>query len=477
MKCFRLLVVTLAFATALAGCQKKKEPKYYESNRKDSAGVSAPVQPQKDIIATQQAFTNLVKVVTPSVVNISTIGKKKLVQPFFEFSPFFDDFFGPKGRPQYKRESSLGSGFILNKDGYIVTNDHVVRDAETIRVKLSNEKVYTGKVIGSDPKTDIAIVKISAQESLTPAVLGDSDKLQVGQWAIAIGNPFGLDRTVTVGVISATGRSDMGIETYEDFIQTDASINPGNSGGPLLNIYGEVIGINTAIVASGQGIGFAIPVNMAKQVVSQLIAKGSVSRGWLGVSIQPLTEDMARSFGLSGTGGALVNDVVPGSPAAKAGIQQGDVITSFAGTAVKDVRQLQRLVADTPAGKKVEVEIVREGRKLRLTLATAPAESATSPSPRGGEGEQDLIGLSVQELSGDLHARGLSGVKVLEVDPDGAAAESGVQRGDIIVSVNQRKVKNVADYFKAIKDAENRGVATLLIRRGTAAIYFTIRLR
>ncbi|MBJ6727079.1 DegQ family serine endoprotease [Geomesophilobacter sediminis] len=480
MKSLRLFIVPLILVLLLSGCKKKHEPKYYESGRQEGERVEAPVQPQKDILATQQAFTNLVKVVTPSVVNISTIGKKKMVQPFFEFSPFFDDFFGPRGRPQYKRESSLGSGFILNKDGYIVTNDHVVRDAETIRVKLSNEKVYTGKVIGSDPKTDIAVIKISAKESLSPAVLGDSDKLQVGQWAVAIGNPFGLDRTVTVGVISATGRSDMGIETYEDFIQTDASINPGNSGGPLLNIYGEVIGINTAIVASGQGIGFAIPANMAKQVVSQLISKGSVSRGWLGVSIQPVTEDMARSFGLPGAGGALVNEVVAGSPAAKAGIQQGDVITSFGGVKVKDVRQLQRLVADTPVGKKVDVELLREGKRVKVTLATAPAENAPQQPQRGNNednGQQDLLGLSVQELPRELKARGMSGVRVVDLDPDGAAAESGIQRGDVIVSVNQKKVKNLAEYYQMMKDAEDRGAATLLVKRGNASIYFSIRLR
>jgi serine protease Do len=294
---FRIILVSLATVTALAACKKEEQPLFSESNRQGTA--EAPVKDvPKDILATQQAFTSLVKGVTPAVVNISTVSKKKLVEPFFEISPFFDDFFGGMQRPRYRRENSLGSGFIINKDGYIVTNDHVVRDAESIRVKLSNENVYDGKVVGGDPKTDIAIIKINAKEELPVAVLGDSDKLQVGQWAIAIGNPFGLDRTVTVGVVSATGRSNMGIETYENFIQTDASINPGNSGGPLLNIYGEVIGINTAIVAAGQGIGFAIPINMSKQVVTQLIKKGSVTRGWLGVSIQPVTEELAQSFGL-----------------------------------------------------------------------------------------------------------------------------------------------------------------------------------
>ncbi len=475
MKSIRLLVACLIVSTLMLACQKEEEATLYESGRKES--VPPPVQEvPKDLLATQQAFTNLVKSVTPSVVNISTIGKKKLVRPFFESSPFFDEFFGESVRPQYRREHSLGSGFILNKDGFIVTNDHVVRDAETIQVKLSNESVYTGKVIGSDPKTDIAVIKIDAKEPLPAAVLGDSNKLQVGQWAIAIGNPFGLDRTVTVGVVSATGRSNMGIETYEDFIQTDASINPGNSGGPLLNIYGEVIGINTAIVAAGQGIGFAIPVNMAKQVVTQLISKGNVSRGWLGVSIQSVTEEMANSFGLPKAQGALVNDVVPGGPAAQAGIMQGDVITGFAGSAVKDVRQLQRLVGETPIGKKVEVELFRDGKKLKVFVTTTPAESAQAQQ-RPSEREAGLLGLSVEELGAEMRSRGVSGVVVSDLEPGGIAEESGIQRGDVIVSVNRRKVSNLAEYQRAMKDASKRGAVALLVKRGSASIYFALKLR
>ena len=477
MKYARLLVAGLIVLGALSACKKKQGVTFYESNRKESA--EAPVKEvPKDILATQQGFITLVKNVTPSVVNISTIGKKKLVRPFFESSPFFEDFFGEKGEhPQYRREHSLGSGFIINKDGFIVTNDHVVRDAETIQVKLSNESVYTGKVIGSDPKTDIAVIKINAKEPLPAAVLGDSSKLQVGQWAVAIGNPFGLDRTVTVGVVSATGRSNMGIETYEDFIQTDASINPGNSGGPLLNIYGEVIGINTAIVAAGQGIGFAIPVNMAKQVVSQLISKGNVSRGWLGVSIQTVSEDMARSFGLAKSFGALVNEVVAGGPAAKAGILQGDVITAFDGNTVKDVRQLQRLVGETPVGKRVELELYRNGKPLKVFVTTVAAESAPAQAQIPTEREAGTLGLSVEELGADMRSRGMTGVVVSDLEPGGIAEDSGIQRGDVIVSVNQQKVRNLAEYQKAMKNAVGRGAVALLVRRGSASIYFALRLR
>ncbi|HEY4745334.1 MAG TPA: DegQ family serine endoprotease, partial [Desulfuromonadaceae bacterium] len=430
----------------------------------------------KDILATQQAFTNLVKAVTPSVVNISTVGKKKLVRPFFESSPFFEDFFGERSRPQYRRETSLGSGFILNKDGYIVTNDHVVRDAETIQVKLSNDKVYDAKVVGRDQKSDIAVIKIHAAD-LPTAVLGDSDKLEVGQWAIAIGNPFGLDRTMTVGVVSATGRSNMGIETYENFIQTDASINPGNSGGPLLNVYGEVIGINTAIVAAGQGIGFAIPVNMAKPIITQLIQKGNVSRGWLGVTIQPVTEELAKSFGLRQAKGALVNDVLKGSPADKAGIRQGDVITGFNGSEVKDPAHLQRLVSEAGVGKPVRVTVVRDGKTLDLNMTLANAENAPKQQrePRSNKGQQqgeaDPLGLVVDDLE-----RG-SGVVVVEVARGSAAEEAGIRHGDVIVSINRRKVANTADYSRIVEQAMDSGSLTILARRGNASIYFALRLK
>lgn len=475
-----LCTLPLLVLLILPGCKKKDGEFYSESSRPGTA--EAPVKEiSKDALATQQGFSNVAKSVTPAVVNISTVSKKKLVQPFFEFSPFFDDFFGGRQmRPQYRREKSLGSGFIINKDGYIITNDHVVRDAETIQVALSNEKTYTAKVIGSDQKTDIAVIKINANEEFPTAVLGDSDKLQVGQWAIAIGNPFGLNRTVTVGVVSATGRSNMGIETYEDFIQTDASINPGNSGGPLLNIYGEVIGINTAIVAAGQGIGFAIPINMAKNVVDQLVKKGSVTRGWLGVAIQPLTEDMAQSFGFRSTKGALVSEVMEGSPASKAGIRQGDIITRFNGREIKDSRQLQLEVAETPVGKTVAMEIFRDGRSQTVSVTVDNSDKAPSARPRAEEGlpaEEGLFGIAVEDVPKSLRAKGVSGVIVAGVDPEGIAADAGIQQGDVIVSVDKKKINSVNDYLKAMKDVERKGSVAFLVRRGNSSIYFALRLR
>lgn len=471
--CLILLTILLSFTLSSCGRDKEKNI-FYETGKVESPVKDVP----KDILATQQAFTNLVKVVTPAVVNISTVSKKKVVQPFFELSPFFGDFFEEMpARPRYRKESSLGSGFIINKDGYIITNDHVVRDAESIQVKLSNETIYDAKIVGSDSKSDIAVIKINSKEPLPVAVLGDSDKLQVGQWAIAIGNPFGLDRTVTVGVVSATGRSNMGIETYENFIQTDASINPGNSGGPLLNVNGEVIGINTAIVAAGQGIGFAIPVNMAKQIVEQLIKKGSVTRAWLGVAIQPVTEEIAASFGLPKARGALIADVMAGSPAEKAGLRQGDILVTFDGKEIKDARQLQLAVAEAPIGKQVVAEIYRDGRQQQVSLQLTSGESAAAQKPRSTKSAATWLGLEVDELPRSKAQSGISGVMVTAVDPDSVAAESGIQRGDIIISVNQRKTATIKEYEAAIKSAGKHGSAALLVRRGNASIYFALKLR
>ena len=470
----RLLLTAWLCAASLSGCSNKNDaPLFLESNRKGGVAEAPVKEVPTDILATQKAFSNVSKKVTPSVVNISTVSRKKIIQPFFEANPFFEDFFGA---PQTRRDKSLGSGFLISRDGYIVTNDHVVRDAESIQVKLSNDKVYDAKVVGGDHKTDIAVIKINATD-LPAAVLGNSDTLEAGQWASAIGNPFGLDRTMTVGVISATGRSNVGIETYENFIQTDASINPGNSGGPLLNVYGEVIGINTAIVAAGQGIGFAIPINMAKPVFSQLIQKGSVSRGYMGVTIQPVTEELARSFGLKQAKGALVNDVIKGSPADKAGIRQGDVITALNGSEVKDPSHLQRLVAETGVGKTAKISIFRDGKERELSISLASADSAPKQrqrEERGApeqDGEVDLLGLVVQDAEqGD-------GVVVVDAQRGGIAAESGIKRGDVIISINRKRTPTTAEYARIVQQAGRGGNLTILVRRGDASIYFALRIK
>jgi len=462
-------ICIIVFSFAISCGSKSDSPHFFESKRKAGEAEPPVKEVPADILSTQKAFSTVAKKVTPSVVNISTISKKKSVQPFFENSPFFDDFFNGH---QSRRDRSLGSGFIISKDGIIVTNDHVVRDAESIQVKLSNDKVYDAKIIGGDRKTDIAVIKINATD-LPVSVLGDSDKLEVGQWAIAIGNPFGLDRTMTVGVVSATGRSNVGIETYENFIQTDASINPGNSGGPLLNVYGEVIGINTAIVAAGQGIGFAIPVNMAKPIFTQLISKGSVSRGWMGVSIQPVTEELANSFGLSKASGALVNGVAKASPADKAGLRQGDVIVSFNGTEVKDSSHLQRIVAESAIGKPSKVTVFRDGKLLELTITLLNSDSATQQPRESGpgkpQGQVDQLGMIVQEANGE-------GLLVVDLARGSAAADAGIRRGDVIISINRKRINNVTDYQNAVSQAKG-GRMTILVKRGDSSIYFVIKLK
>jgi len=464
-------LLLVAVLSAISACSSKNDsPLFLESKRKPGEAEAPVKDVPADLLTTQKAFSTVAKKVTPSVVNISTISKKKIVQPFFEMNPFFEDFLAG---PQFKRDKSLGSGFIISKDGYIVTNDHVVRDAESVQVKLSNDKVYDAKVVGGDQKTDIAVIKIPAGD-LPVAVLGDSDKLEVGEWAIAIGNPFGLERSMTVGVISAKGRSNMGIETYENFIQTDASINPGNSGGPLLNIHGEVIGINTAIVAAGQGIGFAIPITMAKPIFSQLMQKGNVSRGYMGVTIQPVTEELAQSFGLKESKGALINDLLKGGPADKAGIRQGDIITNFNGTSVTDPSHLQRLVAEAGIGKSAKVEIMRDGKKLTVTMIlanadTAPKQHSSGSNRQSHSGDADILGLVVDD--GEQ-----AGAIIQNVEQRSIAAEAGIKRGDLIVSINRKAIHSAADYHLAINRAGKGGRVTILVRRGEASIYFAVRI-
>ena len=319
-----------------------------------------------------ESFASLARAAMPAVVNISTSQK---VQPRGYADPF-QFFFGdrfPEERPRAFTQQSLGSGFLIESDGTIVTNEHVIRGAEKIQVRLADDSLYEAKVLGADPKTDLALIKIKTKKSLPILKLGDSERLQVGDWVVAIGNPFGLSQTVTAGIVSAKDRV-IGTGPYDDFIQTDASINPGNSGGPLLNTEGEVVGINTAILSSGQGLGFAIPANMARTILVQLKEKGRVSRGWVGVSVQTLNPELVKSLGLRSDQGALVSEVIAGGPAERAGIQRGDLITSFDGKAIKQVIQLPSLVASISPGKQVEVRVLREGeeKSFRVTIKEMP---------------------------------------------------------------------------------------------------------
>ena len=343
--------------------------------------------------ALQLGFVDVAQHVRPAVVHLGTIQRAKSRRgpqlPQGNDDPFFRDFFnqffgseGPDARSEFRRPG-LGSGVMIDKRGLVLTNFHVVKGADEILIRFSDKREYRGQILGTDPKTDLAVVRFKPDHEVTVATLGDSYALRVGEWAIAIGNPFGLDQTVTVGVISATGRSDVGLATYENFIQTDASINPGNSGGPLVNLRGQVIGVNTAIVAAGQGIGFAIPINMVKRVVEQLVDKGKVVRGWLGVALQPLSLDLAQSLGLSGINGAVVGSTIAGSPAAQAGLQQGDVIVAYDKVPVEDYRHVQRLVAETQVGKSVTLQIVRKKTKIDvpITIAELPDDPVRRPGP------------------------------------------------------------------------------------------------
>jgi serine protease Do len=347
--------------------------------------------------ALQSAFVRVAERVRPAVVHIGTVQVSRQRRPPMVPGPysddpllkdFFDQFFGPRGpgRREEFHQPGLGSGVIIDKRGYVLTNHHVVKGADGVIIRLSSKQEYRGRIIGNDVMTDLAVIQFEPDIDLAVATLGDSDTLRVGEWAIAIGNPFGLDQTVTVGVVSATGRAVGGIATYENFIQTDASINPGNSGGPLLNLRGEVIGINTAIVATGQGIGFAIPANMVKRITGQLMDRGKVRRGWIGIAMEPLTRELAQALGLRDSRGAVVARVYPNGPAAAAGVQKNDVVVSFEGTAVEDYHHLQRMSADAEVGKTVKLEILRdrERRVVELRVAEAPDRLTPErqPSPQ-----------------------------------------------------------------------------------------------
>lgn len=432
-------------------------------------------------------FAALAKKLGPAVVNISTTqvseprSGPQFGSPFGDQDPmneFWRRFFGgpiPRG-PQ--RQRSLGSGFIIGKDGSILTNNHVVENAQKIVVRLADEREFEAKVIGKDPKTDIALIKIDAKGDLPVISLGDSDRLEVGEWVMAIGNPFGLDHSVTAGIVSAKGRQ-IGQGPYDNFIQTDASINPGNSGGPLINLKGEVVGINSAIFSRSGGnigIGFAIPINLAKELLPQLQAKGKVTRGFLGVLIQKVTPEIAEGLGLDQTRGALVANVSNGGPADKAGVKVGDVIIEFDGQPVKDSSDLPLIVARTSVGKAVPMRVLREKRQviLNVTVGELKEEEAVASTTKTEE-----LGMAVQEITPQIaESLGLEkaeGVVVTDVQGDSSAAEAGIRRGDVILEVDRKPVRNVADFRGAIRGIEKGKSMLLLVRRGEGTIFLALK--
>jgi serine protease Do len=425
------------------------------------------------------SFADLAAQVAPAVVNIKVMSVAKTDFPdqlFGENFPFPGFRMPAPQQPEQYRRQGTGSGFIIRKDGLILTNNHVVENAQEITVTLSDKQQYKAKILGRDPKTDLAVLKIDAKTALPAVTLGDSDALRVGDWVMAIGNPFGLTNTVTTGIVSAKGRM-IGAGPYDDFIQTDAPINPGNSGGPLFNLAGDVVGINTAIFSQSGGnigIGFAIPVNLVKNLVPELETKGTVTRGWLGVSVQPVTPDLARSFGLDKEHGALVGDVMAQGPAEKAGIKRGDVIVSYDGKKIDESATLPALVASTPVGKTVPVEVMRDSKLMTIKVAVGKLNDSTVAL--NAQQEKGKWGLAMQNIRPEerrqMGLTGSDGVLVTSVMPGSPAADAGVQPGDVILQVNQAAVKSVEDVKTEVAKAKADKPLLLLLRRADGSTSF-----
>ena len=437
------------------------------------AAASVPMVPA--------SFSKLAEEAKTGVVNIQTVktiqGGGRVFQHFFgspfgQTPPGFENFFG--GQPQKRTERSLGSGFIIDKEGFIVTNNHVIKDADQIKVILHDKKEYDAKIIGSDPMTDLALIKIEAK-GLKPLKFGSSEKAVVGSWVVAIGSPFGLEQTVTAGIISAKGRI-IGSGPYDDFIQTDASINPGNSGGPLLNLDGEVIGINTAIVRSGQGIGFAIPSDMATGIIDQLTESSHVSRGWLGVAIQNVSQEMAEYYKLDPGQGVYVAKAYEDNPAYEAGIRQGDVITRIDGKAINSSRDLTITIANLKVGQKIKVDLIREGREKTISVKLGERPDQVAENTYKGQNTYDDFGFMFRKVDNEIAQRlgypmGVQGLIVTQIKPGTLAARSGVRVGDLLTELNHKKISTAADYSKALKKVKKGDVAHMLFRRGGSQVF------
>lgn len=488
------LIIASNIDLTFKGFASDKEPK-----KVVLGSNAAPIKSKIDIEQLDNAFTKVAKEVMPSVVTITSakIIKLRRINPFSDF--FHDDFFrrffqipdqrrnrDQEGEEEEYRQQGLGSGVIVSSDGYIITNNHVIKDADEITVITINKNEYKAEIVGTDKKTDVAVIKIDAT-SLPVARLGDSDKIQVGQWVLAIGNPFSqlLEHTVTHGIVSAKGRSRFQLAEYEDFIQTDAAINPGNSGGALVNLKGEVIGINTAIISGGGmggsvGIGFAIPINMAQHVMKMLIEKGHVIRGWLGIGIQDIDNEMVQPLQLKNTKGALVRSVVEDSPAKKAGLKDEDVIIAIDGKEVKNASHLSLLVASTEPGTTVKLKVVREGREITITatLGERPEEkqAAVTKKPKSSK----KIGLSIENLTRQTAKqygyKGEQGVIVTYVKRGSIAYREGIREGDLIKSINRKKIRNVQDFNK-IMDSINAGeIIFMRLKKGDDYFYVSFKM-
>ncbi len=506
-----LLIIPLLLSFLIIGCEKidkdsvkdktstqsskveHKQDSDTATSTKDDSQTKKETPSVKTTPATGKtefpSFADLVASLKPSVVNISTtnvfkqrgFGQNMPRSPFGQNDPmeeFFKRFFGGNQPQREFKRQGLGSGFIISKDGYVVTNNHVIEKATDIDVVLENGDKFKAEVIGKDPKTDLAVLKFEPEQELQAVELGNSDNLRIGDWVIAMGNPFGLGYTVTAGIVSAKGRS-LGFGVYDDFIQTDAPLNPGNSGGPLFNMKGQVVGVNTAIVARGQGIGFSIPINMAEFVIKQLKEGGKVVRGWLGVYVQKVTPEIASSFDLEEDEGALVSDVEPGSPADKAGIKRGDVIIEFDGKKVEDITDLTTSTAVSPPGSEAKLTIIEDGKTKEVTvkLGEVPSDDAASEE---ADQEQENLGLSVRNLNQKLAKRFKiedgNGVVVTRVQDGGIASEAGIRPGDVIIEIDKKQTTNIEEYNAAIEGMKSGGTALFLVKRGDNTIYVAVRI-
>jgi serine protease Do len=444
----------------------------------DVTGTSPVSAPSPSVIP--GTFADLAENLSPAVVNVKVTKIEKATfqrpqVPGEPFGDFFERFFKEMPRvPDNRRTQGAGSGVIIGSDGTILTNNHVVEGAKEVTVTLADKEEYQAKVVGRDPKTDLAVLKIEGDKPFPAAALGNSEQLKVGDWVVAIGNPFGLNHTVTSGIVSAKGRV-IGAGPYDDFIQTDASINPGNSGGPLFNMKGEVVGINTAIIPQGQGIGFAIPINTAKPLIPQLVSNGEVTRGYLGVNIQTITPDLARALRVDDRNGALVADVTSGSPAEDGGLRRGDIITGFDGQAVNDSHDLPALVAATPVDKQVTVTVRRDGKERQLSVKVGKLPSEQAKRGQAVQPAKGRWGLQLHDLTPQMANQfGLQadqGVVVVGVEPGSPAHESGIRQGDLIVEVNRHPVKSVEEVKENIGNTEDEDRLLLLVQRANGKMY------
>ena len=444
-------------------------------------GSAPALRPEAPILPVQMplttgTFAKVAEAIKPAVINITTLSRGMPGRtPFEEFfgEDFFRRFFGEA--PERIPQRSLGSGVIVDPSGIALTNAHVVEKATDIEVVTLDGSKHKAKVIGLDKKTDLAVLRLDdGKGSFKYARLGDSERMQVGDWVIAVGSPFGLQATVTAGIISAKARQ-IGQGPFDDFLQTDAAINPGNSGGPLVNMQGEVIGINSAIVAGGSGIGFAIPSNMARKIYTELVAKGKVTRGWLGVSIQPLTPELARSFGAKDAKGVLVSDVVPDSPAAKSGLRSGDILLEFEGKKMEGPSDLQRAVGLAQPNQDVKVKVWRDQGEKTLEVRIGEAPDEREVAARQGGRSRSLLGMETRpitpEVARQLNLRSADGVVVTRVEEGSTAAEAGVQRGDVIRQINNQRVRTLPDYDRITRDVKEGDRLTVLLQRGPMSLW------